>query len=70
MEWTRDERRDLRWASEAFERLRRSLYLRGKWNWMWRIDDLKREFDRILAESSGDLHGTPMWDIVDRSDVA
>lgn len=63
MEWTREERADLRRAEQAIERVRRSLKERGKWRIMWRIQDVQHSLQTAKAavaeQGKSDVSSTP-----------
>lgn len=50
MEWTKEERADIRRAEAALERIRKSLKARGKWWWMWRLLDVQHELQKVKRE--------------------
>lgn len=60
MEWTREERADIRRAEAALERIRKSLKGRGKWWVMWRLQDVQHELQRVKAEVATGQHGKPL----------
>ena len=70
MEWSPEESADLRRAEQALERIRRSLKARGKWWWMWRIQDVQHEVQRVKREALAGQYGKHPADTRSTSSVA
>lgn len=55
MQWREWEKRDIEDAVALLQRVSKSLHRRGKWRWMWKVDDAVGVLRRMEEERVAEL---------------